>query len=155
QSAGRLSDSSSRSLAYFKRRKIPTEKSDRRRATIAAHRSFCLRKINEGNHGWITDRREVAGRGEMAGFRVDAKRGDVVAALIAAGEELAGGVEGEAAGIVSAGCGFADECDVAVLSYGEDGNCVVQAIAGVNEAAIGRDENFRAEVAAGKTGRQC
>ena len=126
----------------FKRKKITTERNDRHRAGIAARLSFCLRKINEDNHGRIADRREVAGKGETASLVVDAEGGDIVAALVAAGEELASGVEGEAAGIVSAGRGFADEGEVAILSYGEDGNCVVHAIARVNEAAIGRDENF-------------
>ena len=95
-------------------------------------------KIDEDDAGWVADWREVAGEGKAAGFLVDVKRGDVVAALVAAGEELAGGVEGEAAGIVSAGCRFADEGEVAGLCDGEDGNCVVHPSAGVNEAGIGR-----------------
>src|SRR5262249_54871788 len=96
----------------------------------------------------------LAGEGELAGLLVDVERGDVVAALIAAGEELAAGIEREAAGVVAAGCGFADIREVAVLSDREDGNGVVHAVARVNEADVGRDQNLRAEVAPREPRRQ-
>ena len=99
-------------------------------------------KIDEDDARRVADWREVAREGEAAGLLINVERGDVVAALVAAGEELAAGIEGEAAGIIAAGCSFADEGEVAVLSYGEDGNCVVHSVARVDESAVGRDENL-------------
>ena len=51
----------------------------------------------------------MAGEVEAAGFAIHAEDGDVVAALIAAIEELAGGVEVEAARIVPACPFFPDD----------------------------------------------
>ena len=50
----------------------------------------------------------MAGKVEAASFLIDAKDGNVVAALIAAIEERAGGIEVEAAWIISSRPFFAD-----------------------------------------------
>ena len=96
----------------------------------------------------------MAGEGEAAGLAIHAEDGDVVAALVAAVEEPAGGVEGEAAGIVPARPFFADERQAAVGADGEDPDAVVQPVARVDEPPVGGDQDLGAEVAAGKPGRQ-
>ncbi len=65
--------------------------------------SLC--KIEENDDGRIADGGVMAGEVEAAGFSVHMEHGDVVTSLIAAIEELPGGVEVEAARIVPA-CPF-------------------------------------------------
>jgi hypothetical protein len=64
----------------------------RRYPTLARSRKTMLEGIADG--------RVMAGECEAAGLAIHPEDGDVVAALVAAIEEAAGGVEAEAAGIV-------------------------------------------------------
>src|SRR5580700_10927537 len=73
-----------------------------------------LCKIEENDDRWIADRGVVAGEVEAAGLGIHAEDGDVVVSLIATIEEPAGGVEVEAAGIVSPCPFFPDKCQDAV-----------------------------------------
>jgi hypothetical protein len=67
------------------------------------HRSSAsLCQIKENDDRRIADGDVVACEVEAAGFAIDSKDGDIVAALIAAVEELAGGIDVEAARIVPA-----------------------------------------------------
>ena len=71
-------------------------------------------EIEEDDDRRIADRGVMAGEGEAAGLAIHPEDGDVVAALIAAIEELAGGVEIEAARIIPARPFFPDEGQVPV-----------------------------------------
>ena len=106
-------------------------------------------------HRRIADGGVMAGEVEAAGFAIHTEDGDVVAALIAAIEELAGGVEVEAARIVSARPFFADDTSVSPSGpIGKDPDAVVQPVAGIDKPAIGGNQDLGAEVTAGKPGRQ-
>ena len=94
-----------------------------------------LRKIEKNDARRIADGRVMAGKLEATAFAVHAKHGDVVTALIAASEELAGGVEGETARIVPARPFFSHIGQGAVVTDGKNPDAVVQPIAGVQEAA--------------------
>ena len=96
----------------------------------------------------------MAGENEITCSTIHAKHGEVVAALIAHIKKLAGGIKIETARIISARPFFPDVGQFAVPADGENPDAVMQAIAGINELAIGRDEYFGAEITAGKTGRQ-
>ena len=113
-----------------------------------------LGEIEEDDDRRIADGGVMAGEGEAAGLAIHPEDGDVVAALIAAIEELAGGVEVEAARIVPARPFFADERQVAVRADGKDPDAVVQPVARIDKPAIGGNQDLGAEVAAGKPGRQ-
>src|SRR5437870_161943 len=113
-----------------------------------------LRQIEKHNDRRIADRSVMAGEGEAASFAVDAEGGDVVAALVARIEKLAGGVEVEAAWVVAARPFFAGVFQGTVLTHCEDPDAVVQTVARIKEFAIPRHQNARAEIAAGKPGRQ-
>jgi hypothetical protein len=79
----------------------------------------------------------VVGEVQAARLAIDAEDGDIVAALVQAIEELAGGVEVETTLIVSAGPFVADVRQSAVRADREDTDAVVQPGAGVEESAVG------------------
>ena len=58
-------------------------------------------EVAEDDDRGIAHGREMPGEGKASGFAIDAEDGDVVAALVAAIEKAAGGIERKAAGIVS------------------------------------------------------
>src|SRR5689334_12387714 len=68
-----------------------------------------FREIEKHNARRIANRRVMAGEGQRALVPVHAEHRDVVAPLVAAIKELAGGIEVEAPGIVSARPFLADE----------------------------------------------
>ena len=74
---------------------------------------------------------------EAAAVAIHAEGGDVVTPLIAAIEEVAGGVEVEAPRIVPACPFFADMLQRAICAYGKNPDAVVQPVAGVDKPAIG------------------
>src|SRR5438105_81074 len=98
--------------------------------------STLLCKIEENDDRRIADGRVMAGEVEAAGFAVHTEHGDVVPALIAAIEELAGGLEVEAARIAPACPFFPDMGQGAVCSYGKNPDAVVQPVAGIDKPAI-------------------
>src|SRR5262245_25115820 len=116
--------------------------------------SALLRKIKEYDARRIADGGVMTGETQAAVFAVRSEDSDVVPALIAAIEELTGGVEVEAARIVPARPFFPDIGQRAVCTDGKNPNAVVQPIAGIYKLAIGGNQNLRAEVAAGKPRRQ-
>src|SRR5262249_6577493 len=107
-----------------------------------------LARVEEDDDRRVADGGVVAGEGEDAGLAVDPEAGDVVAPLIAAIEELAGGVEVETARVAPAGPLFPDVGQRAFGAHGKDADAVVQPVAGVNESAVGGDQDLGAEVAA-------
>src|SRR6266513_5059229 len=117
-------------------------------------KSSRLREIDEDDDGRIADGGVMAGEGQAARFAIHAEGGDVVAALVAGVKEVAGGVEVEAARVVPARPFLAHEGQPAVFAHGEDPNAVVYAVAGIDEPAISGNQDFRAEIAAGESGRQ-
>src|SRR5262245_18010338 len=96
----------------------------------------------------------MAGELEAAGLAIHAEDGDVVTALIAAAEELTGGIEGETARIIAPGPFLPDVPEVAVRADGEDRDAVVEPVARIDESPVGRDQDLRAEITASKPGRQ-
>src|SRR5438445_12888158 len=99
--------------------------------------STSLCKIEENDDRRIADGGVMAGEVEAAGFAVHTEHGDVVTALIAAIEELARGVEVEAARIVPACPLFPDIGQGAVWAYGKNPDAVVHPVAGIDKPAIG------------------
>ena len=89
----------------------------------------------------IPDGGVIAGEGEAAGLRIHPEDGDVVGPLVATVEEPAAGVEVEAARVVPARPLLPDLRQGAVRADGEDPDAVVQPVAGVDEAAVGRNQN--------------
>ncbi len=96
----------------------------------------------------------MTGEFEAAGLAIHAKDGDVVGSLIAAIEELAGGVEVEAARIIPPGPFLPDERQFALRADGKDPDAVVEPVARVDKPPIGGNQDLGAEVAAGEPGRQ-
>src|SRR6185436_4681769 len=111
-------------------------------------------QIKEYDDRRIPHRRVVAGEFEAAGLAIDLEGRDGVRALVAAVEELAGGIEVEAPGIVAASPFLAEVFQSAVRGDGEDADAVVQPVPRVDEFSVGGDENFRAEIAAGEAFRE-
>ena len=99
--------------------------------------STLLCKIEENYARRIADWGAMAGEVEAAGFAVHTEHSDVVTALIAAIQELARGVEVEAARIVPACPFFPEKCQGAVWAYGKDSDAVVQPVANIDKPAIG------------------
>src|SRR5437667_11717815 len=98
--------------------------------------STLLCKIEENYARRIADGVVMAGEVEAAGFAVHTEHGDVVTSLIAAIEELASGVEVEAARIVPACPFFPHICQGAVWAYGKNPDAVVQPVASIDKPAI-------------------
>src|SRR5262249_48103690 len=123
--------------------------------TAACHRSrrvlsTSLRKIDENDARRIADRRVMAGEVEAPGLAVHAEHGDVVPALIATIEELAGGVDVETARVVPACPFFPDMGQGAVGSDGKDPDAVVQPVARIDKPALGGNQDLGAEITSGK-----
>lgn len=72
----------------------------------------------------------------------------MIGALVAAVEEFAGWVDGEAAWVVAARPFVGDVGERAVFADGENADAVVEPVARIDEAPVGGYENFRAEIAA-------
>ena len=70
---------------------------------MRAQTSAPLLQVEEHDARRVADGGEVAGEAEAAGLAVHAESGDVVAPLVAAVQERAGGVEGEAPRVAPAG----------------------------------------------------
>src|SRR2546427_8562199 len=79
-----------------------------------------LREIEEDDDRRIADGGVMAGEHQAARFVIHAEGSDVFAALVAHVEELAGGVEGEAARVVPARPFLAHEGQLAIFADGED-----------------------------------
>ena len=95
-----------------------------------------LGEIEKDDARRIADWGVMAGEFDAAGLAIHLEDGDVVAALIAAIEELASGVEVEAARIVPSCPFFPYEREVAVAANGKDPDAVVQPVARVDKLPI-------------------
>ena len=84
----------------------------------------------------------MASEFEATGRAIHTEDGDVVSALIATIEELAGGVKVEAAWIVSTCPFFSDKCQGTVWSNGEDPDAVVQPVACIDKLPIGGNQDL-------------
>ena len=91
---------------------------------------------------------------KATGFAVHAKHGNIVTALIATIEELAGGIEAKAARIVPVRPLLADICQSTVGSYGKNPDAIVQPVACVDKPAVIGNQDLGAEVAPRETGWQ-
>ena len=118
------------------------------------HESIRLREVEEDDDRRIADGGVMAGEGQAARLAVHAKDREVVGPLIAAVEEPAGGVEVEAAWIVPACPLLADIGQGAGSADGKDRDAVVQTVACIEEPALGRNQDFRGEIAARESRRQ-
>ena len=78
----------------------------------------------------------MAGEFETAGLAIHLKDGDVVTALIATIEELAGRVEVEAARIIPSCPFFPYEHKFAVLANGKNPDAIMQPVARINKLPI-------------------
>src|SRR2546428_5361449 len=87
---------------------------------------YHLREIEEDDDGRVADGGVMTREDQAAGFGFHAEGSDVVASLVAGVEELAGGIEVEAAWVVPACPFLAHEGQLAVLADREDSNAVVQ-----------------------------
>ena len=79
----------------------------------------------------------MPGKLQATSLVIDMEDGNVVTALIAAVQELAGGVEIETARIISSRPLFPDECQFAVCTNRENANTVVQSIPGIDVFPVG------------------
>src|SRR6266516_2037744 len=96
----------------------------------------------------------MAGERQSALFAIDAEHRDVVPSLVAAIEELPGGIEIEAARIASTGPFLANESQSPGVTDREYPNAVMQTVADIDEPAIAGNQDLRAEVTADEPGRQ-
>src|SRR5580700_2915984 len=128
--------------------------SSRPDATPPTTASTRFLRVEEHDARRVADRGVVTGKLQPARFAIDVEHRDVVAPLVAAVKESAARVEVETARIVPAGPFVGDEAEQAGIADGEDADAVMQPIAGVDEPAVGRHEDFRTKVAACKTRRQ-
>ena len=110
----------------------------RRKPWNAGYRtSTRLCEIEENDDRRIADWGVMAGEAEAPGLAIHPEDGDVVASLIAAIEELARGVEVEAARIIPACPFFPKERKVAVGADGKDPDAVVQPVTRIDKSPIG------------------
>src|SRR5205814_2083259 len=116
--------------------------------------SALLVQVEEHDARRVADGGVLAGEGEAAGLAVHPEGGDVVRPLVAAVEEPAGRVEGEAPRVTPPRPLLPGVGQGAARPDGEDGDAVVQPVPGVHEPAVGRDQDLGAEVAAGEPRRQ-
>src|SRR6185437_2239960 len=116
--------------------------------------SLLVFRFHEGHTRRIAHRHVFARKIEAAGRTIDPENRHVVAALIAAIQEGAGRVEGETARVVAARPLVGEPLQTTVSGDGEDADAVVQAVADIEELAVGRDQDSRTEVAAGEAGGQ-
>ena len=79
----------------------------------------------------------MTGEFEAASLAVHPEDGNVVTTLIATIQELAGGVEVEAARIIPSCPFFSDKGQVAIGTNGKDSDAVVQPVARIDEFPIG------------------
>src|SRR5207247_77350 len=107
-----------------------------------------VREIEEDDDRRIADGGVMAGEDQAARFVIHAEGSDVVAALVAGVEELAGGVEVEAARVIPTRPFLAHEGQLAVFADGEDADAVVEAVARIDEVAIGGNQDLGAEITA-------
>ena len=96
----------------------------------------------------------MAGELKQAGLPVYFENCDVVGSLVTAIKESATGVESKAARILTASPFVAKMSQVTIIADRKDADTVVQAIACVDKLSIGRNQDFRAKVAACETGWQ-
>src|ERR1051326_722979 len=115
---------------------------------------FLRKTRKKDDAGRIAHRNVLPSEVESAASAIDPEGGDVVSALVAAIEELTGGIEVEAAGIVATGPFFGDEVELTVFGDGECSNAVVETVARVKETAVGTDQDFGGEAAARKARRE-
>ncbi len=98
--------------------------------------SIHLGQIEEDDVRGIADRGVMAGEFEAAGLAIHPEDGNAVGALIATIEELAGGIEVEAARIIPSCPFFPYEREVAVWANGKDPDAVVQPVACIDKLPI-------------------
>lgn len=96
----------------------------------------------------------MAGEGQSPGFFVHPENGEIVGPLVAGIEERPRGIETETARVVPARPFLADKGQLAGFTGGEDPDAVVEAVAGVDEPAVGGHQDLGAEIAAGESRRQ-
>jgi len=82
----------------------------------------------------------MTSEGECAFVAIDAEHRNVIRSLVAHIKELACGIEIEAARIIPTRPFVRDEGQFTVLADCEYSNAVMQSVARVDEAAIGRNE---------------
>ncbi len=96
----------------------------------------------EHDDRWISHRCVLFGEGQPSGFLIDLEHGDIVCSLIAAVQELTGGIEIEASRIVAASPLVTNKCERSVSPDGKDADTVVQSVTSVNETSVRRDKNL-------------
>jgi hypothetical protein len=96
----------------------------------------------------------VAGERQSAAVPIHPEDRDIVGALVADVEELAAGSEVEASRVVAAGPFFCDERQFSVRTDREDADAVMEAVARIDKPSITGNQDLRAEVASGESGRQ-
>jgi len=110
------------------------------RAKVTAPRRGSIADMShrqKHNNGGGSDRRVLAGKGEIAGGTIDAKARDRIAPLIARVQEPPDRIEVKTARIIAASPSFSGEFQGASSTKGEPGDAVVQSIGGINEFCIG------------------
>ena len=96
----------------------------------------------------------LAEEGEDTGLPVDSESGDGIGSLIARVEIFPRGIDSEAARIVTAGPFLSGKGKSPVLSNGEPGDAVMQAVCGIKKPCVWGNEHFGSEICAFEIFRQ-
>jgi hypothetical protein len=111
-------------------------------------------KVNKNNNRRVTNRSIMARKMEPSGRPIYTENRNIVSALIATIKKLTGGIHVEAAWIVPASPLFSLISQNSIRAYRKDSDTVIQSVTGIDKSAIGRNQYLRAEITAGKSGRQ-
>ena len=103
---------------------------------FSIHTSIRLGEIEEDDDRRIANRGVMAGECEAAGLTIDLEDGNVVAALIATIEELASGVEVEAARVIPSCPFFPQEREDAIWPSGKYPDAVMQSVTRIDKLSI-------------------
>ena len=96
----------------------------------------------------------MARKMESSSRPIYTENSNIVSALIATIKKLTGGIHVEAAWIVPASPLFSLISQNSIRAYRKDSDTVIQPVTGIDKSAIGRNQYLRAEITAGKSGRQ-
>src|SRR5688572_27981504 len=113
-----------------------------------------LSEIEKHDHGRIADRGEMAGEGKASGPWIPAEGSDGIASLVARVEEIPAGIGIEAARVVPTGPFLSSEGEGSSFPDRKDPDAVMQAVARVDEPAIGRNHDLGGKAGAGEPRRQ-
>ena len=108
-----------------------------RLASTDAERLLLVRfEVQEDHLRRVSDRNVVSRKCDLATLLIDAKRREVIGALVARIKKITGRCESEAAWVVPSSPFVGKECQLASIANAKDPDAVVQSISDVDESPV-------------------